>query len=128
MSDDSQSLYERIGGQPTIDRLIEEFYGRVLTDPELYPFFQHAAMDALKRMQREFFAAALGGPIEYSGQELSYVHQGRGIRVAHFTRFCDHLVDTLQAIGIDEADSREIRTRIETYVDDITGAAGGTDG
>lgn len=121
MASDNGSLYDQIGGQPTIDRLIDNFYVRVLDDPELEPFFRDVSMDSLRRMQREFFAAALGGPVQYSGLELSYVHQGRGIRIHHFSRFTDHLLETLQDIGVPEAASHAILGEIAKYAGDITG-------
>ena len=61
-----------------------DFYNRVLSDPELAPFFEASDIDKLRRMQREFFSVALGGPIRYDGQSLSYAHHGRGIRRTHF--------------------------------------------
>lgn len=36
-------------------------------------------MARLKGKQVEFFAAALGGPVAYSGAPMRQVHQGRGI-------------------------------------------------
>jgi hemoglobin len=43
-------------------------------------------------MQREFFAAALGGPQAYSGLSLTQAHAGRGITPRHFNRFVQHLL------------------------------------
>jgi hemoglobin len=48
---------------PTVDELIEAFYVRVLADPLLAPFFQDTPLDRLRKMQKELFAMALGGPI-----------------------------------------------------------------
>ncbi len=53
-----------------ISEVIDEFYDRVLADPDLKPFFRNTSMDKLRRMQREFFSAALDGPITYSGKLL----------------------------------------------------------
>ena len=117
----SKSIYERIGGQPVIDQLIDEFYSRVIADPLLAPFFLQASMDKLRRMQKEFFAAALGGPSTYSGLELSKAHAGRGIALKHFQKYVDVLLETLRQLGIDQHDTDEIIARIATYANDITG-------
>ena len=90
------TLYQRIGGLTGVTALIDDFYDRVLVDPELAPFFENTSMDALRLMQRELFCAALDGPVEYTGTHLSHAHQGRGIGRHHFSRFADHLLDTLQ--------------------------------
>jgi hemoglobin len=97
MLDKQQTLYERVGGEQAIGELIYKFYDRVLADPELKPFFKNTSMEKLRRMQREFFSAALDGPIAYTGRPLSHVHHGRGITKHHFALYVDHLIDTLRA-------------------------------
>lgn len=118
---DEATLFDRIGGEPAVARVIDAFYARVLDDPELEPFFRHASLDSLRAMQREFLGAALDGPQRYSGLALSHVHQGRGITVHHFNRFTQHLLETLRAAGIDERDVADVIDRINTYADDIVG-------
>lgn len=115
------NLYERIGGEAGITATVDEFYRRVLADPELAPFFATTPMDKLRRMQREFFAAALDGPLTYTGRTMSEVHAGRGIRPRHLKRFVDHLLETLRDQDIDEDDAYEIASRINTWADEITG-------
>ena len=124
MHDKQQTLFERVGGEHTISDLIHEFYDRVLADVELKPFFKNASMDKLLRMQREFFSAALNGPITYSGRPLSHVHHGRGITKHHFALYVGHLIDTLQDQGINDQDAQEIIGRINTHSDEITGDVG----
>jgi len=122
------SLYERIGGEPAVSELMSAFYDRVISDPELRPFFEGVSMDKLRRMQREFFSAALDGPATYSGRPISEVHAGRGIELRHLRRFMDHLLATLRERGLGEDDAYEVVSRIHTYADEITGATGGIDG
>jgi hemoglobin len=124
MLDKQQTLYERVGGEQTISDLIHEFYDRVLADLELKPFFEKTSMDKLRRMQREFFSAALDGPITYTGRPLGYVHHGRGITKHHFALYVGHLIDTLRDHGINDQDVQDIIGRINTYADEITGDVG----
>ena len=107
-----------------IAELIDEFYDRVLVDPELKPFFKDTSVDKLRRMQREFFSAALDGPITYTGRPLSHVHHGRGITKHHLARYVDHLIDTLRGRGINDQDVQDIIGRISTYANEITGDLG----
>jgi hemoglobin len=60
-----RSLYEAIGGQETIDKLVNAFYPRVYDDKELRPLFQ-GDMEEIKRKQRMFLPQFLGGPALYS--------------------------------------------------------------
>jgi hemoglobin len=124
MLEKQQTLFERVGGEKAIAELINEFYDRVLTDPELMPFFKDTAVDKLRRMQREFFSAALDGPITYTGRPLSHVHHGRGITKHHLARYVDHLIDTLRSRDITDQDVNDIISRISTYAGEITGDVG----
>lgn len=65
MSYNFKSLYSEIGGQETIDKLVEAFYPRVYDDPELKPLFE-GDMEEIKRKQRMFLPQFLGGPALYS--------------------------------------------------------------
>lgn len=125
----ADSLYDRIGGEEGVQRLIDEFYERVTGDPDLQRFFARTPMDKLRAMQREFFGAALGGPIEYTGRPIAHVHQGRGIKLGHFQRFVAHLLDTLREhFPLTDEEIDRIISRINVYADEITGSAGGVDG
>jgi hemoglobin len=115
------SLYARLGGESGLEEMLAEFYGRVLADPQLEPFFRLASMNKLRQMQREFFGAALGGPQAYSGLSLSWVHAGRGIKTRHFNLFCQHLLETLRDRGVASDDIQEVVHRVSVHKNDITG-------
>ena len=121
MIENQQTLFERVGGEKAIAELIDQFYDRVVADPELKPFFRNVSMVKLRRMQRDFFSAALDGPINYTGRPLGYVHHGRGITKHHFSLYVGHLINTLQNFALKEQDVQDIISRINTYADEITG-------
>jgi hemoglobin len=125
MAANEGTLYDRIGGEEGISRLIEVFYERVLADPELGPFFEKTDASKLRAMQKEFFSEALGGPLFYSGRSMREVHAGRGIRKSHLNRFTDHLLAVLQDPGNDfslsQRDIDAVYSRIALEADEITG-------
>jgi hemoglobin len=126
-SNPPESLYDQIGGQDAIDEMVDQFYERVLADPELSPFFASADRTRLIRMQQEFFGAALGGPTGYSGTSLRDAHAGRGIGAADLACFTGHLLDTLQQRGFSGDAADQVVSRIAMAGDDIVGG-GGEDG
>lgn len=115
------SLYSRLGGEAGVKKLLVAFYGKVLADPELKPFFVRTSMDKLLRMQGEFFGAALDGPHEFSKRRLKDVHAGRGITVMHFHRFMQHLLDTLKEVGVPADDIHDVARRITPLRHDVVG-------
>jgi hemoglobin len=94
------SIYEQIGGQEALIAVVDDFYDRVLADPELAVFFKGTNLPRLKGMQVEFFAAALGGPEEYRGRSMKEVHRGRGIGQHHFDLVAKYLIEALTEAGV----------------------------
>ncbi|MGK0188090.1 MAG: hemoglobin [Verrucomicrobiales bacterium] len=117
------TLYERIGGSAVIDSLVDAFYQRVLTDPELLPLFENISKQKLEHMQREFFAAALDDPVSNTDWPMSHVHHGHEINPHHLSRFLDHLLATLKSRGLNDDDVYAIISRLNTYTDEITGGS-----
>jgi hemoglobin len=94
------SIYGKIGGQEALIAVVDDFYTRVMADAQLAPFFAGANMSRLKGKQVEFFAAALGGPDEYSGQPMKEAHRGRDIGQVHFDLVAKYLTEALTNAGV----------------------------
>lgn len=61
----TETLYEKLGGEATIRRLVEAFYPRVYRDPDLAPLFPDG-MEEIMEKQRMFLTQFTGGPALYS--------------------------------------------------------------
>lgn len=118
-----QTIYEQIGGAPTIDKLVGTFYQHVLADPLLSPFFENTSIEKLQRMQKAFFTIALGGPEPDIKVSIFESHRGRGIKRNHLTRFTEHLMHSLREIGVEEKNATKVYQRISLYADDVLGEA-----
>ena len=118
-----ETIYERIGGAETIDKLIGTFYRNVLADPMLAPFFKNTSIEKLEQMQKAFFTIALGGPDPEIEVSIYEAHRGRGIRREHLTRFTEHLMNTLREVGVEEDNAQQVYQRISIYADDVLGEA-----
>jgi hemoglobin len=113
------NIYEAIGGEPALVAVVDDFYGRVLSDAELAAFFAGASMQKLKGRQVEFFAAALGGPDHYQGASMRQAHAGRGISQADFDRVAFHLAGSLADAGVPTEILTKIVAAIIPLADDI---------
>ncbi|MGF7088694.1 hemoglobin [Kroppenstedtia sanguinis] len=61
------TIYERIGGEETIARIVESFYPRVQQDPLLAPIFPKGdEIRPVMEKQRRFLTQFFGGPPLYS--------------------------------------------------------------
>ncbi len=118
-----ETLYDRIGGRQAIEKIVTILYDRVLHDESLAPFFANVPIDHLRRMNAEFIASALDGPLQYSGAELVAAHRGRGITRAHFSAFVGHLALALEDHGVGPGDVDAVLGRVATFASKITGDA-----
>ena len=123
-----QTLYERIGGAEAIATMVDSFYDKVIADPALKPYFDHVATDKLRRMQTEFFSAALDGPIRYTGRPVIHAHHGRHITRQHFQAFVEHLFETLANYPLSDNDRYAIISRINLYADEVVDSGTGPPG
>ncbi len=94
------TIYESIGGAPAVAAAVDDFYVRVLDDPQLAPFFADVDLGRLKAHQRSFIAAAIGGSELYAGRDMAAAHAGLDISDDDFDAVVAHLVDTLAGLGV----------------------------
>ena len=97
------SIYEEIGGAPSVAAAVDDFYRRVLGDADLAPMFDGVDLQQLKSHQRSFIAAAIGGSEIYAGRDMGAAHAHLPITNAHFDAVVMHLVDTLAGLGVPDA-------------------------
>jgi hemoglobin len=66
-NDEEMTPFERIGGQPTIDRLVDRFYDEMDRAPALRAL--HAPdLTEIRRVLKMYLAQWLGGPMDYSAE------------------------------------------------------------
>lgn len=94
------SIYDQIGGAPSVTAAVDLFYGKVLADPSLAGYFADTDLARLKGHQRAFIAAALGGPDLYAGRDMAAAHAGLDITEGAFDAVVGHLVATLTELRV----------------------------
>ncbi|NCU16921.1 group I truncated hemoglobin [Pallidibacillus pasinlerensis] len=115
-----QTLYEKLGGEEAIAKVVDYFYhGLVLKDETVNPFFEHTDMKKQIGHQTKFISFALGGPNQYSGKSMAKAHEGMNIQPAHFDAIVKHLHDSLAHFGVDEADIDTALSKVASLRDDI---------
>ena len=81
---DSKSIYFRLGGQPAVDAAVELFYKKVLADKSVNHHFEGINLDKQKAKQKQFLAAAFGGPVPYTGKDLRKAHRHLDLKESDF--------------------------------------------
>jgi hemoglobin len=116
------SLFERLGQEAGIRTAVDDFYVRVVADPQLAPFFEGIDLPRLRRHQTALLSQVTGGPVEYTGRDLAAGHAGLGITPEDFDRVVGHLVATLTALGVSAEDIGAVGEALTAHRDDIVTA------
>ncbi len=94
--DRENSLYHKLGGKDAVDAVIELFYVKMLADDRVKDVFKDVSMKRQRRKQKEFLAAAFGGPIPWTGSDLRSAHQDLELTEAHFQATAGNLQKSLE--------------------------------
>ncbi len=109
-----KSLYERIGGEPALTKVVDEFVARAAANPKVN-FTRNgtwvasdAAVKTLKTRLVDFMGSAFGGPQKYTGRSMKEAHKGMAITQAEFDALAADLRAVLEANKVPKAEIGEI--------------------
>lgn len=93
------TLFERLGGQASVDAAVDIFYQKVMADPHIRHFFDKVDMPAQIQKQKRFLAMAFGGP-QYPSAGLRKAHAHLKLDDSHFDAVAGHLQSTLEELKV----------------------------
>lgn len=103
-----KSLYDRLGGQPAITAVVDDFVGNVAGDARINGFFARTDVPRLKRQLADQVCQASGGPCTYGGRDMMSAHKGMNITDAQFNALVEDLVKTLDKFKVPEKEKGEL--------------------
>src|SRR5688572_18743191 len=120
VQDDRTTLYARLGGEPGIRTVINDFVGRIVADPKVNGYFLNKSVDGARLIEClvKQVGNATGGPQAYPDpaagcRDMKSSHVGLGISKLDFDDVVGHLVVALTGAGVSTGD-----------IDAITGVLG----
>ncbi|WP_336342842.1 group I truncated hemoglobin [Halalkalicoccus ordinarius] len=117
-----ETLYERLGGEDSIEAVVERFYEHVMADDLVNDYFEDVDMQRQIAHQTQFISAVTGGPVEYTGEDMRTAHEGMGITEPEFYAIADHLDAALAEFDVPEEDRETVLEEIASYEEAIVGA------
>lgn len=114
-----QTLFHKLGGQETIEKVVDAFYKKVLADDTVSGFFNETDMEKQRKHQALFIGYALGSGMEFTGRSMAKAHEGMNLQPAHFGAIVKHLTETLKEFGVSAEDIDQIVSKLATLQDDI---------
>ena len=122
---DSHSLYERLGGVYSIATVIDDFIDRIMVDlrlnvnPRVDEAHHRVPPAGFKYLVTEMLCWAAGGPQSYTGRSMKEMHKDLMITAAEWEAFLDDLQQTLDKFAVPQAEQAEIKAIIDSTRADI---------
>jgi hemoglobin len=114
------TLFQRLGGEAGISRILDRHYDRVMADDHLREYFADVEIERLKAVQLAFLRAAFGEPgAAYDAAALRAAHRDQLISELAFDGFIDILVATAAELGADGADQAAMRDALQQFRDSV---------
>lgn len=96
-----QSLYEAVGGLPTLKKVHKIFYDKIYAHPWLKQFFAGHNQEAIEGRQTSFMGEKMGGP-KYLGKPIKQVHENMYITPELYALRHEILKESLTEAGVAE--------------------------
>jgi hemoglobin len=110
------TIFDMIGGEAALKRLVDAFYARIERDEMLRPMFP-ADLEPGKRYQLLFLMQYFGGPAQYAAERghprLRMRHSPFPIDMEARNRWLSHMLAAIDEVGIPEP----ARTEMRAYFD-----------
>jgi hemoglobin len=122
MSDETKTLYERLGGYDAITAVVNDLLPRLRADPQLGRFWAHRGEDGVSREKQlliDFLCASAGGPLYYRGRDMVLTHRGMRISEGDWNVFLGHAAATLVKIQVLEAEQRDVVAFVQSLKSQI---------
>lgn len=128
-----KSLWTRLGGEPAVTAVVEDFVGRAAANPKVnffrkgvadYPEWKPESGDVvkLKRHLVTFISMAGGGPLKYEGRSMKDSHKGMKITQAEFDALAADLKASLDKFKVPETEQKELLGAVAGTAKDIVEA------
>jgi hemoglobin len=117
----NKPLYDRLGGKPAIQAVVDDFIGNVAGDGRINRRFANADIPRLKRMLVDQICEASGGPCKYAGANMLDAHRGMNITEAEFTALVEDLIKSLDKFKVPAQEKTELLTALGGMKPQIVG-------
>lgn len=97
-----KSLYDELGGQTAVTRLVDRLVTAYKADPRIAARFELPPEELAYLRERliEQFCQLTGGPCEYTGLSMREAHSGLNITAAEFDAFVEDSVYVMREMQI----------------------------
>jgi hemoglobin len=112
-------LYDRLGGLPGIEGLVELFVNKVGNDSRIKERFANADLVRFKKLLVDQICDLGDGPCQYRGRDMKTVHAGMKVTTAEFHAMLEDLAAAMDAYKVPKQERLELLTLLKSMREDI---------
>ena len=101
-------LYDRLGGEPAVTAVVDEFLKRVAADKRINGRFINVDLTRLRTLMIQFVSQATGAPVAYTGREMHDSHAGLQIVDEEFDAIVEDLTGALVQLKVPAREKNEL--------------------
>src|SRR3954468_7250762 len=101
-------LFDRLGGKPAVEAVVDEFLTRVAADKRINGRFFNTDVTRLRGLLVEFVCSATGGPCQYTGRDMKTSHAGMQLVEEEFNALVEDLVGALDKFNVPKKEKDEL--------------------
>ncbi|HFE37452.1 MAG TPA: group 1 truncated hemoglobin [Gammaproteobacteria bacterium] len=102
MASIDKTLFDRVGGFKTLEKVHKIFYDKAYEHVWLKHYFADKPQEVLEQQQTDFMAQLMGGPKRYAGKTPKMAHQHINITEELFKLRQDMLSESLAEAGLSD--------------------------
>lgn len=114
------TLYEHLGGNVAITKLVDGLLVKIEQDPRIVHHFKDTDIARFRSKLIEQLCQVSDGPCQYTGSTMQESHTGFQITAADFDRLLQHLIDVMTDLKIPLAAQNDLLARLAPMYKDVT--------
>ncbi|WP_440054974.1 group I truncated hemoglobin [Pseudoalteromonas sp. T1lg65] len=107
-----QTLYQQIGEQAGLERLVDAFINQIGNDDKVFHYFKHTNITHFRNGFISHMCDVLDGPCEYQGDNMVQIHTGMNINEHDFNHVVDLLIKAMNEADIEHPVQNKILARL----------------
>lgn len=119
VGDGGPVLYERLGGKPAIQAVVDAFVANVAQDRRINGRFATVDIPRLKGHLVDQVCQATGGPCQYRGRDMKTTHAGMRISTSDFNALVEDLTKAMDQLKVPAKEQQELLGLLSPMKSDI---------
>jgi len=114
-----KTLYDKLGGEPGVNRIVENLVQNLGQDKQVFHYFAEANVTRFKEHLAWHLCDISDGPCDYTGDSMQLIHDGMDINERDFNHLVDLLIDAMYRADVPHPIQNQLLARLAPLRKDI---------